>query len=68
MMIKAISILKQYVKLKGDSETVLKYLKADSACLASFGNVIEDTRALSLQLSTCSFSHVRRKGNVVAYS
>ena len=33
-MIKAISILKQYVKLKGDSETVLNYLKADSACLA----------------------------------
>ena len=50
MMIKAISILKQHVKLKRDSETVLNYLKAYSACLASFGNVIEDTRALSLQL------------------
>ena len=50
---------------EGDSATVPNCIQAGSPCLASFGNVIEDSITLSSQLCDCSVSHVRRKGNVV---
>ena len=51
--------------LEGGSQIVLNHLKAGSPCLDSFGTVIEDSHTLALQLSSCSFSYVHRKGNVV---
>ncbi|KAK9997332.1 hypothetical protein SO802_022018 [Lithocarpus litseifolius] len=51
---------------EGDSATVLNCIQAGSPCLAPFGNVIEDSISLASRLGYYSFSHVRRKGNVVA--
>nr|XP_023884649.1 uncharacterized protein LOC111996849 [Quercus suber] len=56
----------QQVIFEGDSATVLNCIQAGSPCLAPFGKVIEDSFSLASHLSHYSFSHVRRKGNVMA--
>lgn len=55
----------QQVVFEGDSTTILNYIQGGSPSLEPFGNIIEDSSILASQLSHCSFSHVRRKGNAV---
>ena len=54
------------VVFKGDSEIIHKHLILDSPCLAAFGHIIGDSRRLISSLRNASFTHVRRKGNMVA--
>ena len=55
----------QDVVFKGDSEVIIKHLKAYQPCLTAFGHIIEEARALSAKLRKASFSHTRHKGNNV---
>ena len=56
----------QQALFEGDSATVINYIQAGPPCLASFGHIIEDAINLTSNLCYCSFSHVLRKGNIVA--
>ena len=56
----------QDVIFEGDSEIIHKHLILDSPCLAAFGHIIDDSRRLISSLRNASFTHVRRKGNIVA--
>ena len=48
------------VVLKGDSETIIQALNADSFYVSTFGHIIEDIRALALNFVSFCFSHVKR--------
>lgn len=54
------------VVFEGDSEVIFKHLTSDSDCLAAFGNLVDDSRRAAANFISCSFSHVKRKGNAVA--
>lgn len=54
------------VVIEVDSETIIKHLNSESDCLASFGNIVEDSKCAALNFRSCSLSHVERNGNVVA--
>nr|POE59978.1 hypothetical protein CFP56_03573 [Quercus suber] len=56
----------QAVIFKGDSKTIINYLKSDEDYLASFGHLIEDSRHLASSFQAVTFSHVKRNGNNVA--
>ena len=54
------------VIVEGDSETVINLLNSKSPCLASFGHIIDDSRAIASSFRYYSFSHTKRMGNTVA--
>ena len=54
------------VVIEGDSETIIKHFSSESDCLTSFGNMVENSKGAALNFHSCSFSHVKRNGNVVA--
>lgn len=62
----AIELGLHHVVFEGDSATIIKYLQADTPCMASFGIVIANSLSLASQLDSVSFIHVRRMGNAVA--
>ena len=56
------------VVFEGDFETIIKHLNFESDCLASFGNIVEDSKCAALNFRSYSFSHVKRNGNAVVIS
>ena len=56
------------VMVEGDCPRVVSVLKAPAGCNTLYGNVIEDTHLLARQFQFCSFSNVRRRGNMLAHS
>ncbi|KAK7843401.1 hypothetical protein CFP56_012653 [Quercus suber] len=54
------------VVIERDSETIIKHFSSKSDCLASFGNIVEDSKCATLNFHSRSFSHVKRNGNAVA--
>ena len=56
------------VVFEGDSETIIKHLNFEFDSLASFGNIVEDSKCTALNFRSYSFSHVKRNGNAVVIS
>ncbi|XP_075665085.1 uncharacterized protein LOC142634688 [Castanea sativa] len=54
--------------LEGDSEILIKILKAGGSSLAHFGNLIADILFLTSHFSKVKFSFVRRQCNGLAHS
>lgn len=56
------------VLVEGDCLRVVSALRAPSGCHTLCGNVVEDTHRLASHFQFCSFSHVRRHGNMLAHA
>lgn len=56
----------QDVVFKGDSETIFKHLCSDQPSMAAFGHLVGDAGSLAATLRSLQFSHIKRKGNMVA--
>ena len=54
--------------LEGDSLLVMKELKFKNIGLALFGLLLQDSLDLSSGFSKLSYSHTKRKGNIVAHN
>ena len=53
--------------IEGDSKIVFKALTRDFSDRSSFGHIVKDGESIIGSIQTCSFSHVRWQGNVVAH-
>ena len=58
----------QQCVVEEDSEIVFKALSRESSDRSSFDHIIKDCKSIMGLLKTCSFSHVKRKGNGVAHA
>nr|XP_023888394.1 uncharacterized protein LOC112000487 [Quercus suber] len=56
------------VMVEGDCMRVVQALNGHGRCLTMYGHVIEEIRRLGSCLEFCSFHHVKREGNKLAYS
>lgn len=56
------------VLIEGDCLRVISALKVPAGCHTLYGNIVEDTHRLASQFQICSFSHVRRRGNMLAHA
>ena len=61
----AIDLDLQDIVFEGDSEVIFKHLSSDQPSMAAFGHIVEDA-SLAATLRSFSFSHIKRKGNMVA--
>ena len=63
----AIELGFQQCVAEGDSGIVFKALSREGSDRSGFGHIIKDFKSIMGLLKTCSFSHVKRKGNGVAH-
>ena len=54
------------VVFEGDFETITTAINSGSPCYSSFGHILDDVKALTLNFVSTTFVHVKRQGNVVA--
>ena len=57
----------QQCQFEGDSETIIKALKAGDMFSSSIGHLVRDTLVIVNSFSSFSFSRIVRQGNVVAH-
>jgi hypothetical protein len=55
-------------EFEGDSEFIVLALKEGSHHHALYGHILEEVRALSVNLSQAQFQHIKRQGNIVAHA
>ena len=51
---------------EGDSETIYKHLSSDQPSMAAIGHIVDEARKLAATLRSYQFSHMKRKGNMLA--
>ena len=56
------------VLVEGDCLRVVSALRAPVGCHTLYGNIVEDTHRLASQFKFCSFSNLRRCGNMLAHA
>ena len=57
----------QQCQFEGDSETIVKALKAGDMFFSSIGHLVRDTLIIVNSFSSFSFSSIVRQGNAVAH-
>ena len=66
VFVQEISIFK--VLVEGDCLSVISALRAPVGCHTLYGNIVEDTHRLASHFQSCRFSHVQRRGNMLAHA
>ncbi|XP_065638086.1 uncharacterized protein LOC136071113 [Quercus suber] len=56
------------VLVEGDCLKVVSALRDPAGCHTLYGHIVEDTHCLASQFQSYGFSHVRRRGNLLAHA